>query len=186
MIRVMASQTGNTWAHGELLDFEDAHRSTDVLAIAPYFGNEIGDAKREKWLVSSSVDAVLDEIEKKSLPETIGWMKDSAKLAKKYGLELVAYEGGQHLVASPDIHNNPGVNEKLDAVNRHPRMKAMTLQLLRTWREAGGTTFVYYAFDGTPGKWGRFGALEYLDQPIAQANKYDALMEFVKANPRWW
>jgi multidrug transporter EmrE-like cation transporter len=52
MIRVMASQTGNTWAHKELLDFEDAHRSVDVLAIAPYFGNEIGDARREKWLAS--------------------------------------------------------------------------------------------------------------------------------------
>jgi hypothetical protein len=98
----------------------------------------------------------------------------------------VAYEGGQHLVAHPGIHNNPGVNEKLDEVNRHPRMKALTLGLLRAWQEAGGRTFVYYAFEDTPNKWGRFGALEYLDQPIDKANKCDALLEFINAIPSSW
>jgi multidrug transporter EmrE-like cation transporter len=186
LIRVMASQQGNKWAHEELLEFEDAYKFTDALAIAPYFAMEIGAAKREKWILESSATAILDEIEKKSLPETIGWIEDSAKVAKKYSLDLVAYEGGQHLVADPDIHNRPGINEKLDEVNRHPRMKAMTLQLLKAWKQNGGTTFVYYAFDGAPSKWGRFGALETIDQPIEKANKYDALLDFMKANPRWW
>jgi hypothetical protein len=136
--------------------------------------------------VGSSAEQVLDHLEKKSLPEVQGWIRDSAKLAAKYRLDLIAYEGGQHLVANPSIHNNPAVNDRLDQVNRHPRMKALTLSLLDGWKKAGGKTFVYYAFAGPPGKWGRFGALEYIDQPVDAANKYDALIQFVEANPRWW
>jgi hypothetical protein len=186
LVRVIANQTGNTWAHQELLEYQDTHKVTDALAIAPYFGGELGDTHREAWLVQSSVDEILDELEKKILVEAIGLLTDSAKIAKKYGVDLVAYEGGQHLVAHPGIHNNPVVNDKLDGANRHPRMKEMTLELLNAWKRAGGKTFVYYAFDGAPNKWGRFGALEYIDQPIEQANKYDALIQFVEQNPRWW
>ncbi len=186
LVRVVASQNGNVFAHRTLLDFEGLREVTDALAVAPYFGNEIGAADREAWLKRSSPEEILDHLEKKSLPEVVGWIQDSAKVAKSYGIDLIAYEGGQHLVASPDIHNNPGVNEKLDAVNRHPRMKKLTLQLLEAWRASGGKTFVYYSFASPPGKWGRFGALEYLDQPVDQANKYAALLEFMKANPTWW
>lgn len=186
LVRVISSQTGNDWAHEQLLEFEDLDRHVDALAVAPYFGNEIGAPHRKKWLSESSPKEILDYLEKKSLPETIKEIRRSAKVAAKYDLDLLAYEGGQHLVAHPEIHNDPAINKKLDAVNRHPRMKTLTRKLLRAWRAAGGKTFVYYAFAGKPNKWGRFGALEYLDQPFSEAKKYSALIEFIDANPRWW
>lgn len=186
LVEVIASQVGNIWWHRELLGVPGVREHADALAVAPYFGHEVGAPEREGWLVRTSLELILDHLENVSLPETIEATRVSAAFARKNGLELIAYEGGQHLVANPAIQGNPVVNEKLDAVNRHPRMKALTLRLLRAWRQAGGKTFVYYAFASTPSRWGRFGALEYLDQPIDQAVKYDALMQFIEANPRWW
>lgn len=186
LVEVIASQTGDLASHRELLNAPGVRKHADALAVAPYFGQEVGATKREGWLVRTSPELILDHLENVSLPETIEAVRASAKLAKRNGLDLLAYEGGQHLVASPAIRSNPAVNAKLDAVNRHPRMKALTLRLLRGWREAGGKTFVYYAFAARPNQWGRFGALDYLDQPIDEAVKYDALVQFIEANPRWW
>jgi hypothetical protein len=186
VVRVMASQSGNAWAHEQLLSFEKAYAKTDALAIAPYFGGDIGHYSKEAWIIRSKPDEILDEVEKKSLPEAIRWIQDSAKVAAEYRLPLIAYEGGSHVVASPDIHNNPEVDAKMDAVNRSPRMKAMVLELLRAWRAAGGRTFVYYSFASPPGKWGRWGALDFVDQPFEEAPKYQALVQWSEANPKWW
>jgi hypothetical protein len=65
-------------------------------------------------------------------------------------------------------------------------MKAIYAKYLQAWRDGGGEVFVHYLDCQATSKWGRWGALEYLDQPRAEAPKHDALMEFIAANPIGW
>ena len=45
MVRVMGSWAANPATSERLLSFFDAHQVTDALAIAPYFGHEVGNAQ---------------------------------------------------------------------------------------------------------------------------------------------
>jgi hypothetical protein len=59
-------------------------------------------------------------------------------------------------------------------------------QHLDTWREEGGTFFVGYSFVGNWGSYGYWGALEYQDQAPEDAPKYQAYLDFIEDQPRWW
>ena len=100
------------------------------------------------------------------------------------GLELIAYEGGQSLVTAD--RQNAALNALYDAANRHPRMGLVYDDYLALWRRAGGHLFVHYTDASPMSVFGRFGSLEYMDQPRDQAPKYDAVMRFIDANPLWW
>jgi len=108
-----------------------------------------------------------------------------AQVAKKYGLQLVAYEGGQHLVAShvPSLQKDKQVLQLLEAANRHPDMGGFYLALLDAWKAAGGGLFIHYVDASPCSKSGCWGALEAYDQ---DAPKYDALVKWSQENPRWW
>jgi hypothetical protein len=186
VVRVMGSQVGFVWAHEVLLDHPKVKGKVDALAIAPYFGGELGDVEREGDLVRNDTKWVLDQLEQKSLPEVRKWIRDSFGVAKKRGLQLVAYEGGQHLAAHPAFHNNAKVNLVMDEANRSPRMKQLYLRLLDDWKAEGGQLFIPYSFAFEPGKWGRWGVLERMHQTRAEAPKYDALLTFIERNKRWW
>jgi hypothetical protein len=57
---------------------------------------------------------------------------------------------------------------------------------LDAWKKAGGRLFVHFSNCSAYTKWGRWGALEHLEQPRAAAPKFDALQEFAEHNPPWW
>jgi hypothetical protein len=35
-------------------------------------------------------------------------------------------------------------------------------------------------------KWGSWGLMEHHGQPPTEAPKYQAVIEFLESNPRWW
>ncbi len=185
LVRVMASQISNSFNHQVLLDFEDAHRHVDALSTAPYFGGHLGAPEDEKRLESLTVTQLLDQTEA-NLKQALAWTREDVAVAKKYGLPLIAYEGGQHLVLHPAIHKNEKINALMDEANRHPQMGAQYRMLLEGWKELGGQTFVAYAYVAAPMIWGRWGVLERQDQPRAAAPKFNALVEFNERNPVWW
>jgi hypothetical protein len=108
------------------------------------------------------------------------------ELARQRGLRLVAYEGGQHLVGYGGAENNEKLTELFHAANRHPRMKQLYLDYLAGWKQSGGTLMAVFSSMGTYSKWGSWGLLEYHGQPPAEAPKYQAVLEFLHANARWW
>jgi hypothetical protein len=57
---------------------------------------------------------------------------------------------------------------------------------LAGWRDAGGQMFANFSYVSGWSMWGSWGVLEYQDQPIDEAPKYEALMDFIDANPIWW
>lgn len=186
LVRVMASQAANSWTSSAALEFENAAQYSDAIAIAPYFGGYFGGNDQLSSLRNMTVDQLLDLIEHDAVPETIEWMHEQAQVASTHGVTLIAYEGGQHLAGVAGAEEDAQLNALFDAANRHPRMKTIYAQYLNAWKASGGQLFAHFIDCGRFTKWGRWGSLEFLDQPRAEAPKFDALQTFIEANPIWW
>ena len=185
VVRVVGSQAAVPWVSKNLLSHRNLHERADALAIAPYFGL-IARRKNQDEIAGLTVDQLLERAENERLPKAIENMQAQAEVAERFGLALVAYEGGQHFSAVTGVENNEDITALFDAINRHPRMKELYLRYLAAWKEAGGQLFVNFTNCGPYSKWGRWGLKEYPDQPRAEAPKFDAVMEFIEQTPRWW
>lgn len=185
LVRVLAAQSANPWTSEQVMDFEDANEHADVLGIAPYFGNALGDPKKQDETAQMTVDEVLDRCAE-FIAEGNATIARQAELAKQRGLRLVAYEGGQHLVGYGGAENNEKLTELFHAANRHPRMKALYLDYLAGWKQSGGALMAIFSSMGTYSKWGSWGLFEYHGQDPAEAPKYQAVMQFLQDNPKWW
>ena len=99
-VRVLPSQAANSFVSKQILGFRDAAKHADALAIAPYITmcisprGKLTDATVAGW----TVEQVLDHAEQQALPQSIKWIQEQKKVADQYGLRVVAYEAGQHLV----------------------------------------------------------------------------------------
>jgi hypothetical protein len=186
LVRVMGAQAGNDSTSRTVLEFEQASKSTDALAIAPYFYVDTGSPSQADRVRKLSLDALMDELKTKSVPEAIEEIEKQSRIAKRFGLKLVAYESGQHLVGSGPLIEDAKINELFDAANRDPRMKDAYAAYLAGWKKAGGELLMHYLNCTKPSKWGRWGALEGLLQPRESAPKFVAIQEFIARNPRWW
>lgn len=164
----------------------------DVFAITGYFSGRLTqDASKSivtSWLnePDGGIDKAFTQLRQGGLISgegDDGTVQSSADLfqyhqqvAQSKGLRLVAYEGGQHLVRSDDDR----LTEFFVTLNRRPEMYEAYTQLLQTWKEAGGKLFVHFSDITQAGRWGSWGALEYVDQESSP--KYDALMDFIEQN----
>jgi len=185
LVRVMGGMTGNLRLTKMLLNEGDAYRHTDALAIAPYFY-----ASQPQQLRIRSVDSVFRMLKNPKNPYSINnilkSVKQQAELSKRYGVDLIAYEGGQHLVAYKTHKLTTGPNPYLIAANRDPRMAQLYYQFLQGWKQSGGKLFVAFSAPRKHSWIGSWGIKEYITQPAHQAPKYRALMQFAKVNRCWW
>ncbi|MGB5223005.1 MAG: hypothetical protein WBN60_18390, partial [Polyangiales bacterium] len=163
----------------------DLYQRVDALAIAPYFGVAVNRKDRAEY-AEMSLDELLQRTEAELIPKAAKRMQEQAEMAARFGLTLVAYEGGQHFSAAAGVENDEKINTLFDGINRHPRMSDLYLRYLTAWREAGGKLFVHYNNCGAYMKWGRWGLREYVDEPRTEAPKLDGVMRFIEQNPRWW
>jgi hypothetical protein len=186
LIRVMGSQASNAWVSSVLLEHEGAGKLTDALAIAPYFGGYLGEPEAARRVERLALDQLMEELEARGVDEAAAWVTAQAALAHEHGVDLIAYEGGQHLTGVGPALENPAINRLFDAANRDRRMHGIYLRFLERWREQGGSLFVHYLSCGGYSKWGRWGALETPDQDRRRAPKYAALREFIEHNAAWW
>jgi hypothetical protein len=62
-------------------------------------------------------------------------------------------------------------------------MKNLYISYLNNWKAAGGKIFLNFTSVNPVSKYGSFGMLEYQDQDLTTAPKYQALMEFIASNP---
>ena len=58
-------------------------------------------------------------------------------------------------------------------------MKDLYLQMFALWELNGGSLFTPFNNIAIPSKWGSWGMLEYQNQPISDAPKYDAIREYL-------
>jgi hypothetical protein len=162
----------------------------DAYAIAAYFGADLGAPENsqavESWLndADGGFAKAIEQLKKgKLLPKSTNSLADNYKnftyhatVAQKRGLQLIAYEGGQHIVGREGVENNEKLTNFFIKLNRHPAMYDLYTQLLNDWKKAGGKLFIHFVDIGKPSKWGSWGALEYLEQKSSP--KYKALIDF--------
>lgn len=180
MVRVLAPQSANPWTGTTMMDFVNATEEVDAVAIAPYFGNALGDPKVAAETAKLDVDAVL-EVCRKSLRENKEVIAKYVGETSKRKLDLIAYEGGQHLAGYQGAENNDALTKLFQAANRHPKMRELYLEDLNNWKEAGGGLFCLYSSVGRYSKWGSWGLLESSDQDAKTAPKLRAVREFMGA-----
>ena len=190
MVRVIASQAANSWLSDQTLGFQNAFASADALAIAPYFNcsdtggfGMLGDPATAALVDAMSVDQVIDVELAHINGCTMAAMTSNSTVAKKYGLLMVGYEGGQSLVGFNGAENDAIMTGLFKAANRSPRMNALYTQYLNNWVAAGGDLLIHFNDVSAETKYGSWGALEYQDQDPGTSPKYQALMNFSTLHP---
>ncbi|WP_370401075.1 hypothetical protein [Sulfitobacter sp. JB4-11] len=98
-----------------------------------------------------------------------------AAIAEKYGLDLIMYEGGSHVVGLGTMVDDTALTAFLQHFNYTPEMGALYETLLTAWKAQGGQLFNAYLDVYAPTKWGSWGALRH---PGDQNPRWDALMAF--------
>ena len=83
-------------------------------------------------------------------------------------------------------NGHPDFVDKLGTVNRAPRMKAIYTSYLNNWRVNGGELLFLLGSVQIHGKYGYWGMLERQDQPLGEAPKFAAALQFVAQQPGWW
>ncbi len=183
VVRVLSVQANWSWVAEQVI--AGAEGRADALAVAPYVGLLPGPDDAPA-IARAGLDALLERSRDEVLPEALGWVREHAEIARRHGLELVAYEAGQHYVGVDGAQDDESLNALFDRFNRSPAIGEVYTAMLEGWVAAGGGWLNHFVDVSGYSKWGRWGALEYASQPRAEAPKYDALLRFVESHPEGW
>ena len=197
---VMATQTANPWVAEQVLKCPAWQQSPcykhgiDLLAITGYFSGELGKPKNADivrgWLSdvhNNPFDLAIKQLNngeifptKDSVEDTIKHFQNYTKVATEYGLKLVVYEGGSHVVGVQGIENDPELTEFFIDLHRQAAFYDLYQKLLQGWQDNSGqrTLFMHYGDISRPSKWGSWGALEHLEQESSP--RYQALLDFIQ------
>jgi hypothetical protein len=183
VLGVYATQAVNPWTSETVLGDAGAKKYADVLAIAPYFGNDFGLPERQAETVAytpeqlfAALKAEVDGPNKKAID-------DQAALAKRLGVKLVAYEGGQHLAGVAEAANNTTLEAMCLAANSDPRMGELYKTHFDNWVAAGGDLYVVFSSVSTWSKWGSWGLLQNESDDPAASPKFQAVQRFIAEHP---
>jgi len=179
-VRVLSAQAGNAWT-GRQVVAGAGPGNADVLAVAPYL-QCVRDLLTQGTAGADQVkamteDQIIDRCFAELRSSTRDQITQNLQTAAANGLQLMAYEGGQHLVGLGAQVGDTALTAKLTATNRNPRMEALYLEYLGAWRQLGGGRFMSFASVWLPNQNGSWGALEWQDQDPATAPKYRALVQ---------
>lgn len=189
VVKVIAAHAANAGVATEILStFQQASVNgvpvnpwgvtASVLAIAPYFGNGLADEIVTNGEVNTITTAeILSRAQQTYIPMALDRVTANKAVANTYGLPLIGYEGGQHIVGTGANVNNAALAAKLQAANRDPGMYDLYRLYLDGYTANGGTMFVHYDFCAGFNQFGSWGSMEYLDQPLSQAPKFQALLD---------
>jgi len=189
LVRVLACQFSNPWTAHQLFADPGTTTHVDALAIAPYFGPSLSSASPTVELSPGrvvpknalTVDQILDLFDK-DIDANGALLTEYAKLTAQLGVDLIAYEGGQHLVGIQGLENDEILTWLFHQANRDPRMQDLYLKDLNSWKRAGGKLFVTFSSMGKYNKWGSWGLWEHPMQDPGTVPKYRAVMKYIDEN----
>lgn len=183
---VLEGQAGTVWADyyafPYLASTFPGNMGIDAFAIAPYMGlvPTVADAAT---FDAMTMDDLFAYVRNTVLPSAQADMTLAANIAKKYGVKLLAYEGGQHLVGTYDTQNYASLMSKFQAFQYDPRIKELYIDYFDSWKKAGGDLFCHFNDTQINSKFGSFGSREWLTQTRADAPKFDAIQTWIEQNP---
>ena len=182
LIRVAAGWAAVDWVTNRIV--ESMGGSFDAIAIAPYITPT--DEQRAGYTSATTVDRVIADT-RANIGTSLEWVGNHARLAREWqarlgrSVQLVAYEGGHHL----DGRSGP-YQDAFYAATNDPRMGDIYRDYLRGLDAAGMNLYVDFQFTGGPGAapWGDFAKLHRMDEPLATAYRYNAVVS--AANGSLW
>lgn len=178
LVRVIPSQAANPYVAKQILGHADAADHADALAIAPYMGIVPKGEQEAREVAALGVEGVLDRLETEVLPEVIATrFRGNKAVADSYGLELIAYEAGQHLVGTRGAENHQPLTDVFHAANRHPRMGELYTKYFEAWDSVGGGAMAHFSSISSWSKWGSWGLMQYYDQDPANSPKFQAVID---------
>ena len=174
LVRVAAGWAAVDWVTNRIV--ESMGGSFDAIAIAPYITST--DEQRAGYTSATTVDRVIADT-RTNVATSLEWVGNHARLARDWQtrlgrpIQLVAYEGGAHL----DGRGGP-YQDAFYAASNDPRMGDIYRDYLSGLDAAGMTLYVDFQFTGGPGAapWGDFAKLHRMDEPLATAYRYNAVV----------
>ncbi|WP_037356648.1 T9SS type A sorting domain-containing protein [Schleiferia thermophila] len=164
LIKIIPTQaTTNGWLSEQLISYfnnplYNPHGvSANTLSIAPYFAGNVADQIVSDGVVNSITTAEIITRMQNSLTEAFSAMIAHKTVANYHGLDLICYEGGQHLVATGGNITNNTLTNKLISENLHPLMQDLYCQYFNFWYDTIGTLFCHYSSHSTYTQWGSWG-----------------------------
>lgn len=147
----------------------------DAYAVAGYFGLEAGTGDMPAQILRWAQDGVVEQLLTAYLRN--GPLKElrqelfpyHAGVARNYGLDLIMYEGGTHLLGVGEWVEDEALTGVLTDFNYSEAMGGLYADLLAGWVAVGGTLFNAFVDVAKPTKWGSWGARRHLQDD----------------NPRW-
>jgi hypothetical protein len=113
-----------------------------------------------------------------ALPETMQWIKNNKKLANDYGLALVGYESGQHLVGVGGAENNDKLTQLFMAANADARMGDVYAKSFSMWQQLGGDLTCAFNSVGGWSKWGSWSLLRHYKEAASSSPKFSATFKW--------
>lgn len=150
----------------------------DEVAVAPYFSYR-GDWGPYISRGDAALDEMLDLLIEAAIKETRDTCAGDLKIAQRYNLTFISYEGGLDL----GWRSEGATKEFYRKVSRHPKMKDAYRTMLQTFKDMGGTLYHQYVDIRPPGEGAFYGALEHIDDDTP---RWQALVEFSTGVPCWW
>jgi hypothetical protein len=176
LVCIIPTQAVNSWLTEQLISYFDnplynPHQiKPDAIAIAPYFGHDVANnLVNDNKVQSASISEILNNLET-SISESIDWIAQHKALADKYKFRLIAYEGGQHLVATGSNLNNDLLTQKLISTNRNAGMQELYCQYMDGWYLDAGDLFCHFNSVQAYTRYGSWGLME--DQNNTDNPKY--------------
>jgi hypothetical protein len=204
LIRVLGTSQGDKVLSEKVLENASGH--VDALAMAPYFFGCVDrkgscDNAPKVLAEAKSVDDLFDIIDQpasvdpSALASTLNKIRMQANVANDHGVDLIAYEGGQHLTILGSMGKLPASEKNrlrglFKAANRDPRMKERYTRLLYGWKaqqHLRAALFTMYTLPQTYYEFGNWGIKEHLNKPRSESPKFDAAMHFQEnIGHCWW
>ncbi|MGR3639215.1 calcium-binding protein [Alterinioella nitratireducens] len=183
LIRVISTQTAWPGLEEGLLEaplaqaegLDPPAASFDAYALGGYFGYELGTEeyvdRLRGWIdEGTATQEATAALRDGSVAELIEeFFPYHAEVAQRYGLRLIMYEGGTHVVGHGAAVEDETLTAFFTRYNYSQDMAAIYADLLAGWRAAGGTLFNAFVDVSAPTRFGSWGALRHLED----------------ANPRW-
>lgn len=155
----------------------------DALAIAPYIAPTA--PMRTAYTTATTADQVFADT-RTVLPQMLQMVQQSSSLVQSYetqlgrDIQLLGYEGGTHFDGAATAYAQAFFNANAD-----PRLYSLMTDYLHGLEEAGMDMYAHYKF--TDRRVPRllnddFGTLARMDQPISEAHRYRALIDYIDAN----
>lgn len=152
----------------------------DMIAIAAYIGVTLFDDLREQNIdiCDHTPQQLLDTLMNRIAPELNEMVSRFQVLFGSSAIEVVAYEGGQHVTELNFRPMDPCAATLVAEMNRLPGMTSFFCELLDTWYETyDGGLFNLFNLAEAPDDFGAFGLLESQWQNGSDSPKWRGIFD---------